>query len=168
MSATLAPQLRSELVGKVEQFLLKGTSKSEIADGLSQHLQKLNVSDYVSQADSILGEAAAKAGRPDDATGFHPLSDGPSTFFESIATPLIQRGWKVAPCYPKDKTVHTKLVPEPLRMISKDPAQIHAWGLAEPNANVCVYAEQVEGGACPRSRGQILQPRGRRAILVHH
>ena len=67
MSATLAPQLRSELVGKVEQFLLKGTSKSEIADGLSQHLQKLNVSDYVSQADSILGEAAAKAGRPDDA-----------------------------------------------------------------------------------------------------
>ncbi len=73
-------------------------------------------------------------------------ASAPATFFESIALPLIERGWKVAPCYPKDKTVHTKLVPEPLTMISSDPAQIHKWGLAEPNANVCVYAEQVEGG----------------------
>ena len=70
------------------------------------------------------------------------------TFFEVIATPLIKRGWKVAPCYPKQKQVHTVLVPSPLTMRSDNPAQIHAWGLAEPNANVCVYAEQVEGGLC--------------------
>jgi hypothetical protein len=31
-------------------------------------------------------------------------------------------------------------------MQSNDPAQIHAWGMQEPNANVCVYAEQREGG----------------------
>lgn len=70
------------------------------------------------------------------------------TFFESIALPLISRGWKVAPCYPKQKQVHTVLVPRPLEMQSNDSAQTHAWGLAEPNANVCVYAEQVEGGLC--------------------
>jgi hypothetical protein len=70
------------------------------------------------------------------------------TFFESIATPLVARGWKVAPCYPKKKQVHTALVPRPLEMQSNDPAQIRAWGLIEPNANVCVYAEQVEGGLC--------------------
>lgn len=70
----------------------------------------------------------------------------PLTFFEGIATPLIRRGWKVAPCYPKDKTVHTRLVPDPLNMISNDPAKINEWGLAEPDANVCVYAEQIEGG----------------------
>jgi hypothetical protein len=67
------------------------------------------------------------------------------SFFESIA-PLISRGWKVGPCYPKDKTVHTKLVPSPLSMKSNELAQIRTWGTAEPNANVCVYAEQVEGG----------------------
>jgi hypothetical protein len=77
----------------------------------------------------------------------NPALKTPLTFFESIALPLaVERGWKVAPCYPRDKTVHTKLVPDPLNMISNDPAQIHAWGFAEPNANVCVYAEQVEGG----------------------
>jgi len=84
------------------------------------------------------------------------------TFFESIALPLIQRlDVPVAPCYPgnvvhiKDgvekkmgKTVHSGLAPSPLTMMSKDPAQIHAWGQAEPNANVCVYAQQVEGGLC--------------------
>jgi hypothetical protein len=75
-----------------------------------------------------------------------PTVAAPLTFFENIALPLVARGWKVAPCYPKDKKIHTRLVPDPLAMISKDPAQIHAWGLSEPNANVCVYAEQAEGG----------------------
>jgi hypothetical protein len=70
----------------------------------------------------------------------------PPTFFESIALPLAHRGWEVAPCYPNDKQVHTKLVPSPLTMKSKDPAQIRAWGAAEPFANVCVYAEQKSGG----------------------
>jgi hypothetical protein len=68
------------------------------------------------------------------------------TFFESIALPLIDRGWKVAPCYPRKKMVHTRLVPKPLDMISSDAAKIHEWGLAEPDANVCVYAQQIEGG----------------------
>ena len=68
------------------------------------------------------------------------------TFFESIALPLVNRGWRVAPCYPNDKAVHSKLVPRPLEMQSNDPAQIHAWAMAEPSANVCVYAEQREGG----------------------
>jgi len=68
------------------------------------------------------------------------------TFFESIALPLIGRDWRVAPCYPKKKGVHAKLVPRPLEMQSNDPTQIHAWGMQEPNANVCVYAEQREGG----------------------
>ncbi len=68
------------------------------------------------------------------------------TFFESIALPLASRGWDVAPCYPNDKQVHTKLVPSPLTMKSRDPAQIRAWGAAEPFANVCVYAEQKPGG----------------------
>ena len=68
------------------------------------------------------------------------------TFFESIALPLLARGFEVAPCYPRDKKVHTRLVPSPLTMKSKDPAKIHEWGQAEPNANVCVYAEQREGG----------------------
>lgn len=70
------------------------------------------------------------------------------TFFEGIAFPLAARGWKVAPCYPRTKRVHTSLAPDPLTMMSKDPSQIQAWGLAEPNANVCVYAEQVQGGLC--------------------
>jgi hypothetical protein len=79
------------------------------------------------------------------------------TFFESIATPLIARGWKVCPCYPFDrvkdgkelgKTVHSGLVPNPLIMRSNNPEQIHTWGQAEPNGNVCVYAVQEEGGLC--------------------
>jgi Bifunctional DNA primase/polymerase, N-terminal len=68
------------------------------------------------------------------------------TFFESIAQPLLARGFKVAPCFPKKKQVHGGLVPRPLEMISDNPAQIHAWGLAEPEANICVYAKQEEGG----------------------
>ena len=68
------------------------------------------------------------------------------TPFESRALPLIERGFKVAPCYPKTKTVHGALVPNPLEMISNDAAQIHAWGTQEPNANVCVYAKQERGG----------------------
>jgi hypothetical protein len=86
-----------------------------------------------------------------------PILKVPPTFFESIALPLVGRGWKVAPCYPWNKvrasdgkilgkTVHGGLVPEPLTMRSADPAKIQEWGLAEPNANVCLYAEQVEGG----------------------
>jgi hypothetical protein len=70
------------------------------------------------------------------------------TFFESIALPLARRGWEVAPCYPNDKQVHTKLVPSPLTMKSKGILQIQKWGAAEPLANVCVYAEQKEGGLC--------------------
>jgi hypothetical protein len=38
------------------------------------------------------------------------------------------------------------LVPRPLEQQSSDSAQIHAWAMVEPNANVCVYAEQREGG----------------------
>ncbi len=69
------------------------------------------------------------------------------TFFESIALPLaIERGWKVVPLFPKVKKVHTTLVPSPLKMASNDPLQIHEWALKEPDANVGVYAEQVEGG----------------------
>jgi hypothetical protein len=80
------------------------------------------------------------------------------TFFESIALPLAERGWKVAPCYPHDwvdvsgktlgKTVNGSLVPNPLTARSNNPAQIHEWGLKEPNGNVCVYAVQEEGGLC--------------------
>ena len=85
------------------------------------------------------------------AVSIAPISTGTEkpalTFFESIALPLVtERGWKVCPCFPRAKTVHTKLVPEPLTMMSNDPAKIHEWGIAEPQANACVYAEQVEGG----------------------
>lgn len=69
------------------------------------------------------------------------------TFFESIALPLAtKRGWKVVPLFPRIKKVHTSLVPSPLTMASKDPLKIHEWALKEPNANVGVYAEQIEGG----------------------
>jgi Bifunctional DNA primase/polymerase, N-terminal len=68
------------------------------------------------------------------------------TFFESIALPLVSRGWKVAPCYPRSKQVNGKLVQHPLEQMTNDPAQVHAWGLVEPDANVCVYAKQEEGG----------------------
>jgi hypothetical protein len=70
----------------------------------------------------------------------------PQTFFESIAMPLTTRGWSVIPLFPKDKGVHTRLVPSPLTMKSNNPAQIRAWGQLEPFANVGVYAEQHEGG----------------------
>jgi P4 family phage/plasmid primase-like protien len=71
------------------------------------------------------------------------------SFFETIAIPLAtERGWKVAPCFPKKKEVHTELVPRPLKMMSSDPLQIHTWAEKEPDANVCVYAQQVEGGLC--------------------
>jgi hypothetical protein len=33
-------------------------------------------------------------------------------------------------------------------MISDSPVQIHKWGVKEPDANVCVYAQQVPGGLC--------------------
>jgi hypothetical protein len=69
-----------------------------------------------------------------------------TTFFESIALPLVKCGLKVAPAYPKEKRVHTVLVPRPLEMQTNDPAQIRAWAKAEPNANVITYAEQVPGG----------------------
>jgi hypothetical protein len=186
MNATLTPEVRAELVGKVQKFVRDEIPTSEITDGLSKHLQlTLGVSDFVGLTDSILSEAIATAAPPvSDPAKKDPLfipavtinnepgrditptrdpepptiSDAPAlTFFESIALPLATgRGWKVAPCYPWDrksskgkelgKTVHGALVPEPLEMISNDPAKIHAWGLAEPNANVCVYAEQIEGG----------------------
>jgi hypothetical protein len=77
------------------------------------------------------------------------------SFFESIAMPLIGRGFKVAPCFPHyavdhDGTTLGKTVdlPDPLNQRSNDPAQIHAWGLAKPHANVCVYAVQENGGVC--------------------
>jgi hypothetical protein len=70
------------------------------------------------------------------------------TFFESIALPLLARGLKVAPCYPRSKEVHTRLVPKPLEMLSDDPAQIRRWAEQEPESNVCVYALQEEGGLC--------------------
>jgi hypothetical protein len=68
------------------------------------------------------------------------------TFFESIALPLVERGWDVVPCYPNDKQVHTKLVPSPLTMKTKSIIKIQMWAAVEPYANVCVYAEQKEGG----------------------
>jgi hypothetical protein len=78
------------------------------------------------------------------------------TFFESIALPLVEKGFMVCPVYPHDsighdgknqgKKVHGGLVPNPLAMQSADPAQLARWGQAEPNANVCVYAEQKPGG----------------------
>jgi putative DNA primase/helicase len=78
-----------------------------------------------------------------------PMLDAALTFFESIAVPLARdRGWKIAPCYPKKKEVHTKLVPQPLRQMSNNLAQIRTWAEEEPNANVCVYAQQIEGGLC--------------------
>ena len=77
------------------------------------------------------------------------------TFFESIATPLIEVGWKVAPCYPHYATDangrilgKTVDLSDPLNQRSSDPAQIHAWGEAKPHANVCVYAVQEPGGLC--------------------
>jgi hypothetical protein len=86
-----------------------------------------------------------------------PVAQG-ATFFESIALPLTVRlGAPVAPCYPwyhtdargnDGKTVNGALVSSPLTMRSKDPAQIRAWGRAEKDGNVCVYAVQEEGGLC--------------------
>lgn len=76
-------------------------------------------------------------------------------FFESIAYPLIARGWKVAPCWPGEKIVHADqnhnrapLVPKPLLQMSRSLEQIQEWSESEPEANVCVYAEQVIGGLC--------------------
>lgn len=74
--------------------------------------------------------------------------NGSLTFFEKIAVPLAGRGWKVAPCFPKQKKVHGKICPRPLEMVSDSPVQIHQWAVQEPNANVCVYAQQVPGGLC--------------------
>ena len=74
---------------------------------------------------------------------------GALPFFESIAIPLASgRGWKIAPCYPNKKEVHTKLVPQPLKQMSDSLAQIHAWAAQEPTANVCVYAQQIERRLC--------------------
>ena len=72
------------------------------------------------------------------------------TFFEQIAIPLVRdRGFKVAPCYPKKKEVHTTLIGKrPQEKVSSDPLQIAQWGEREPDANVCVYALQEEGGLC--------------------
>src|ERR1700752_2085572 len=70
----------------------------------------------------------------------------PKTFFESIALPLVKRVGQVIPLYPKSKSPHAQLVPAPLEDMSADPEQIHAWGTAEPDANVGVYARQVPGG----------------------
>jgi Bifunctional DNA primase/polymerase, N-terminal len=67
------------------------------------------------------------------------------TFFEKIATPLIDRGWRVVPCKPKDKVVHGRLVTKPLEEQSNDPDQIRKWAELEPNANVGVYAEKRRG-----------------------
>jgi hypothetical protein len=62
MSATFTPEIRSDLVGKVEQFLRSGTPVSEVVDGLSKHLQQnLGVSDSINQTSAILNEAATKA-----------------------------------------------------------------------------------------------------------
>lgn len=88
------------------------------------------------------------AAKQDAKSGEQSEPAKPATFFESIASPLAKRGWRVAPCYPKDKVVHTTLVPRPIEMRSNDPAQIHAWGIAAPDANVCVYAVQEDGGLC--------------------
>lgn len=72
------------------------------------------------------------------------------TFFEKIAIPLIRdRGFKVAPCFPRKKEVHTTLIGKtPQKKVSNDPLQIAEWGEREPDANVCVYALQEEGGFC--------------------
>jgi len=78
-----------------------------------------------------------------------------TSFFESIALPLVEKlNVPVAPCFPWDyerdgkKMGKTVDLPSPLTMMSKDPAHIREWGRTKKNANVCVYAQQVEGGLC--------------------
>lgn len=68
------------------------------------------------------------------------------SFFESIALPLVERGLRVGPAYPKTKQVHGALTPDPLNQQSSDPEQIRGWGQQAPDANVIVYAEQKPGG----------------------
>src|SRR5260370_38989929 len=65
MRAALNVEVRTELVGKVEQFLRNGTSTPDILDGLCKHLHtNLRVSDCVTEANGILNEAIAKVGHP--------------------------------------------------------------------------------------------------------
>lgn len=133
----LTPEIRSDLIAKARTFLSVGTPDAEVLDGLSKHLEGLGVLNYSEDAKSLIEAATAKIQ--------HGATEPELTFFESIALPLAARGWKVAPCFPVTKQVHTRLVPEPLKMQSSDAEQIHQWGLAEPDANVCVYAEQSPG-----------------------
>jgi hypothetical protein len=110
-------------------------------------MSALNNTDYLAMCKRALQPAVAEedliTGEPLEVPAPAPMT----TFFESIAMPLAMgRGWQVIPLMPKGKDPHTGLVPSPLAQKSSDPAQIHAWGLAEPNANVGVYAEQREGG----------------------
>ena len=65
MSATLTPEIRADLVGKVQKFVRDEIPTSEITDGLSKHLQlTLGVSDFVGLTDSILSEAIAATTPP--------------------------------------------------------------------------------------------------------
>ena len=111
-------------------------------------------------ADKFITDIQAKMSAPAaTATAVAEPPGATLSFFESIALPLVERlGVPVAPCYPwnairvvdgKEKKMgKTVMLPSPLTQMSQDSAQIHEWGLAEPNSNVCVYAQQVEGGLC--------------------
>jgi len=161
--------LRDELVPKILAFQKKGVSNELILERLTPCLRdEKQVPDAEQVAAELMEYAADQAlfgeqpaavdGTPvapvanieQDACAVAAKHDGVRrsdlSFFESIATPLIERHWRVAPCLPKSKTVDGSLVPDPLNQRSTDPHQIHEWGVRSPNANVCVYAVQEEGG----------------------
>ncbi len=51
---TLTPQVRTDLIGKVQKMLLGGKHKSEIIGPLGEHIKGLGVPDYGDQADEII------------------------------------------------------------------------------------------------------------------
>src|SRR6266481_2641676 len=140
MSATAVSYTREELIDAAKAYQMMSRKRPDTESYLKaiQHWEPTVVTAALDEIERQLSAAPAAI-----AVGPVATATASITFFESIALPLVERlNAPVAPCYPNDKQVHTKLVPSPLTMKSKDPAQIHAWGLAEPNANVCVYAEQ--------------------------
>jgi hypothetical protein len=152
---------------KINTFVLLNTAAASFEDieenAMSETLslfESMAPADLVAYIDASLAPAApTEQTTLDDATvgaeGETVQREAQTSFFESIAMPLIGRGFKVAPCFPHyavdhDGTTLGKTVdlPDPLNQRSNDPAQIHAWGLAKPHANVCVYAVQENGGLC--------------------
>ena len=145
------PEDRVKSIAWAHGRLTNGDNPEVVIADLAEFLRQAEHPESVAEATDAIRPTAVPTIIEEDDSAFDDLFMAPTaqaSFFESIATPLLARGLKVAPCYPNSKLVHGRLVPEPLEQQSNDPAQIRAWGLREPQANVCVYAQQVEGGLC--------------------